>query len=157
VEEVSWSDVQEFIQKLNQKEGVNKYRLPTEAEWEYAARAGTAGKYSFGDDAGALGRYAWYKDNSGGTTHPVGRKEPNGWGLYDMQGNVCEWVRDWYGDYSSSPVTDPRGPSSGSARVDRGGSWGSNAWICRSASRGSSTPGARYDILGFRLAFSPGQ
>ncbi|MDR1921074.1 MAG: formylglycine-generating enzyme family protein [Candidatus Adiutrix sp.] len=154
VENVSWDDVQEFINKLNQKEGGNKYRLPTEAEWEYAARAGTTSTYSFGDDAEALGRYAWYGENSGGTTHPVGQKEPNAWGLYDMHGNVWEWVQDWYDDYSGSPATDPLGASSGSSRVFRGGD---NAWSCRSAFRSGDTPDARYDYLGFRLAFSPGQ
>ncbi|MDR1921073.1 MAG: formylglycine-generating enzyme family protein [Candidatus Adiutrix sp.] len=157
VERVSWEDVQEFIKKLNQKEGTSKYRLPTEAEWEYAARAGTTSRYSFGDDAEALGRYAWYWDNSGMTTHPVGGKEPNGWGLYDMHGTVWEWVQDWYGDYAGSSATDPQWPSSGSYRVNRGGSWLSYARYCRSASRDSRSPDSRGLILGFRLAFSSGQ
>ncbi|MDR1921296.1 MAG: formylglycine-generating enzyme family protein, partial [Candidatus Adiutrix sp.] len=133
----------------------------TEAEWEYAARAGTTSAYSFGDDAEALGRYAWYGGGNSGSTHPVGRKEPNGWGLYDMHGNVWEWVQDWYGEkyYSGSPGTDPRGPSSGdySSRVFRGGSWYGNARYCRSASRGRYTPDFRSNYLGFRLASSPGQ
>jgi formylglycine-generating enzyme required for sulfatase activity len=157
VENVSWDDVQEFIKKLNQKEGGNKYRLPTEAEWEYAARAGTTSRYSFGDDAEALGRYAWYWGNSGKTTHPVGGKEPNGLGLYDMHGNVWEWVQDWYGGYAGSLATDPRGPSSGSYRVIRGGSWIINAGYCRSAYRGLNTPDDRDNSVGFRLAFSSGQ
>ncbi|MDR1920313.1 MAG: formylglycine-generating enzyme family protein [Candidatus Adiutrix sp.] len=161
VERVSWDDVQVFIKKLNQKEGGNKYRLPTEAEWEYAARAGTTSAYSFGDDAGELGRYAWYRDNSGDTTHPVGQKEPNGWGLYDMHGNVWEWVRDWHDKnyYAASPATDPRGPSSGSFRVNRGGAWFNYTYAghCRSAYRYRSSPDSRHDGLGFRLTFSPGQ
>ena len=154
VEKVSWIDVQEFIRKLNAKEGSDKYRLPTEAEWEYAARAGSQSKYCFGDDAGRLGDYAWYDSNSGNKTHAVGQKKPNGWGLYDMHGNVWEWVQDWYGEnyYSSSSSTDPSGPSSGSYRVYRGGSWDSPTGNCRSAFRGRYDPGYRYYDLGFRLA-----
>ena len=124
VEEVSWNDVQDFIRKLNQREGGSKYRLPTEAEWEYAARAGTTTRFSFGDDEGRLGEYAWYSGNSGRKTHSVGQKTPNAWDLYDMHGNVWEWCQDWYGDYPSGSVTDSIGPSSGSRRVIRGGSWG---------------------------------
>lgn len=157
VEQVSWDDAQVFIRKLNQMEGTDKYRLPTEAEWEYAARAGSKAAYCFGDDAGELGRYAWYGDNSGERPHPVGKKEPNAWGLYDMHGNVYEWVRDWYGDYRSSPAADPQGPSSGSYRVFRGGSCHDSAWYCRSAYRYYFTPDSRYYGFGFRLALSPGQ
>ncbi|MDR1043799.1 MAG: formylglycine-generating enzyme family protein [Candidatus Adiutrix sp.] len=155
VEMVSWDDAQEFIKRLNQQEGHSRYRLPTEAEWEYAARAGTTGAYSFGDDKDSLGRYAWYLDNSGEQTHPVGQKQPNAWGLYDMHGNVWEWVQDDYGNYSSSSVTDPKGPSSGSFRVFRGGSWNNSARACRAAYRNLSLPGYRYGSIGFRLALSP--
>jgi formylglycine-generating enzyme required for sulfatase activity len=123
VEQVSWDNVQEFIRRLNAKEGGARYRLPTEAEWEYAARAGSTTVYSFGDSASQLGQSAWYEDNADGATHPVGRLQPNAWGLYDMHGNVWEWVQDWYGPYASSTVTDPTGPQSGGP-VCRGGSWG---------------------------------
>jgi formylglycine-generating enzyme required for sulfatase activity len=151
VENVSWNDVQEFIQKLNAKEGGTRYRLPTEAEWEYAARAGTTTAYSFGNDAGQLGEYAWYGANSGSKTHLVGQKKPNAWGLYDMHGNVWEWVEDWYGPYTAGAAVDPAGPSSGSYRVHRGGSWLYFARNCRSADRGNGAPGGRDGGLGFRL------
>jgi formylglycine-generating enzyme required for sulfatase activity len=157
VEQVSWNGAQVFIRRLNQREGHNRYRLPTEAEWEYAARAGTTSIYAFGDDTDILGQYAWFDDNSGGKTHPVGQKRSNGWGLYDMHGNVWEWVHDWYSDeYSSGrPSSDPRGPTSGTRRVVRGGSWNSWARSCRSAGRASGTPGYCGVSVGFRLAFSP--
>jgi formylglycine-generating enzyme required for sulfatase activity len=124
VENVSWDDVQEFIKRLNEKEGTTGYRLPTEAEWEYAARAGTDTHYFFGNDEGELSKYAWYEDNSGEETHPAGQMQPNPWGLYDIYGNAWEWVEDWYeeGYYAESPGTDPKGQSSGSYRVLRGGS-----------------------------------
>jgi formylglycine-generating enzyme required for sulfatase activity len=160
VENVSWHDVQVFIKELNQKEGTNKYRLPTEAEWEYAARAGTKTDYSFSDDASQLGQYAWFDDNSGHTTHPVGQKKPNAWGLYDIAGNVYEWVQDWYdGAYYEHPgqFVDPRGPEEGASRVSRGGSWRYAAKSCRSADRLGIMPDFRGGDLGFRLAFSPGQ
>ena len=146
VERVSWNDAQEFIRSLNGRFGGNRYRLPTEAEWEYAARAGTTG-----DRYGNLDAIAWYRDNSGGRTHPVGQKAPNAWGLHDMLGNVWEWVADWYGGYPGGAVTDPRGPVSGSDRVDRGGGWGVSASYCRSSTRFSDTPGIRNAYLGFRL------
>ena len=155
VEAVSWEDAQGFIEELNLREGVAVYRLPTEAEWEYAARRGTQTAYHFGNAANRLGEYGWYDGNSGGRTHPVGQKRPNTWGLYDMHGNVLEWVADWYGDYPRGSVTDPRGPSSGATRVHRGGSWGSNARYCRVANRGRNSPGNRYYYLGFRLARTP--
>ena len=151
VENVSWEDVQEFIRRLNSREGGATYRLPTEAEWEYAARAGTTTRWSFGDDASQLGRYAWYDGNAGGQTHPVGQLQPNPWGLYDMHGNVWEWVQDWYGKYASGTAVDPAGPSSGSLRVDRGGSWVITARRCRSAHRNGVAPGLRDGYLGFRL------
>ena len=146
VEQVSWNDAQEFIRSLNGRAGGNRYRLPTEAEWEYAARAGTTG-----DRYGNLDAIAWYRDNSGDRTHPVGQKAPNAWGLHDMLGNVWEWVADRYGDYPGSVVTDPRGPVSGSGRVLRGGSWFISAGSSRSSRRASNGPGRRVAYLGFRL------
>ena len=159
VEVVSWDDVQVFINKLNAKEGHNRYRLPTEAEWEYAARAGTKTTYSFGDDEKKLSRHAWYSGNSGRTTHPVGQKHPNPWGLHDVHGNVSEWVWDWYDEnyYANSPDVDPQGPSIGSFRVLRGGSWYGNAKLYRSARRDYSPPDEHGSGMGLRLALSPGQ
>jgi formylglycine-generating enzyme required for sulfatase activity len=123
VETVSWDDATEFCKKLSEKTR-QAVRLPTEAEWEYACRAGTATAFSFGDSDSALGDYAWYTSNSGSTTHPVGQKKPNSWDLYDMHGNVEEWCADWWGPYPKGPVTDPSGPATASgARVLRGGSW----------------------------------
>ncbi len=160
VERVSWNDCQEFIRRLNDLPGERGvvYRLPTEAEWEYACRAGSTTVYSFGDSAASLGDYAWYVSNSGRKTHPVGQKKPNSWGLYDMHGNVWEWCQDWHdsGYYAAaaSPINDPTGPIAGSNRVIRGGSWGSHARYCRSANRNGHTPSRRGYDLGFRLAFS---
>ncbi|MBR0237028.1 MAG: SUMF1/EgtB/PvdO family nonheme iron enzyme [Thermoguttaceae bacterium] len=143
VESVSWNDCQEFCKKCTQL-GL-PVQLPTEAQWEYACRAGTTGAYS-----GNLDEMAWYWDNSNKTTHSVGTKKPNAWGLYDMHGNVWEWCQDWKADYPSGSVTDPAGPSSGSVRVIRGGSWCYIARFCRSAIRYSSAPDNRDDLLGFR-------
>ena len=151
VESVSWNDIQEFIKKLNAKTG-KKYRLPTEAEWEYAARGGYNYKYSGSD---TLTDVAWYYDNSGQKTHPVGQKRPNKLGVYDMSGNVWEWCQDWYGDYSSASQTSPTGPSSGSYRVLRGGSWLNDARSCCVSHRGCFTPSSRYIDLGFRLVLEP--
>jgi formylglycine-generating enzyme required for sulfatase activity len=153
VEHVSWNDVQVFIQKLNTKEETNKYRLPTEAEWEYSARAGSQSSYTFGSDTNILSQYAWYRNNSGGKTHPVGQLKPNAWGLYDMHGNVHEWCQDWFDRkyYSQSPSNDPLGPSTGLAKALRGGDWGSEDWYCRCASRSLSSLDRRSDRLGFRL------
>ena len=157
VEGVSWLTVQEFISRLNQREREKQYRLPTEAEWEYAARAGSTTVYSFGNDAGQLGDYAWYKTNAGGTSHPVGQKRPNAWGLHDMYGNVWEWVQDWYGVYPVGPVVDPAGPQEeGSTRVVRGGSLRAVASRCRSAHRNHFNPnsGFNYATIGFRLVMT---
>lgn len=150
VESVWWTDVQAFIKKLNEMEGQALYRLPTEAEWEYAAHAGTTTAYSFGDATQQLGDYAWYKANAGGQTHPVGQLKPNAWGLYDMQGNVWEWVQDWYGKYHSEAVQDPQGPASGTHRMRRGGGWNNVAKACRVTNR-YSVVGFRDDFIGFRL------
>ena len=158
VEMVSWNDVQEFIRRLNAKEGSNVYRLPTEAEWEYACRAGSTGLFSFGDNWGELMAYEWFNENSGGRTHPVATKQPNTWGLYDMHGNVGEWVQDWYGNnyYSSSPSMDPVGPAVGSLRGHRGGSFRHGDGAARAANRGRGgrDPAKGHVTQGFRLARS---
>ncbi|GIW90010.1 MAG: hypothetical protein KatS3mg109_0442 [Pirellulaceae bacterium] len=154
VENVSWNDAVEFCRRLSQKEG-KEYRLPTEAEWEYACRAGSTTRWSFGNDASELGEYAWYGGNSGGTTHPVGQKKPNAWGLYDMHGNVWEWCADWYDEvyYRTSPLDDPKGPDSGRFRVLRGGSWVYHRpGTFRCAFRYNGRPDLRYDAGGFRVA-----
>ena len=167
VEQVSWEESVEYCRKLTVKqraEGILadgwEWRLPTEAEWEYAARAGTTGaRYD------KLDAVAWYEmdeeeediegtGNSGDQTHPVKQKVPNAWGLYDMLGNVWEWCSDWYGDYPAWTVTDPKGPSWGSYRVSRGGSWSGGARLARSADRIWTGPGNRFNFLGFRPALS---
>lgn len=157
VERVSWEDAQAFIAELNRREGVGTYRLPTEAEWEYAARGGRqSGGYVYAG-SNRLSSVGWYTENSGDKTHPVGRKQPNELGLYDMSGNVWEWVQDWYDDdyYSSSPATDPHGPATGARRVYRGGSWNYLARYCRAAYRNRAAPGYRNSYLGVRLARTP--
>ena len=151
VERVSWEDIQDYIKKLNAGSPY-RYRLPTEAEWEYACRSGGKDqKYCGGNDLNGLG---WYDDNSGRKSHAVGQKQANGMELYDMSGNVWEWVSDWYGyDYYGDSTRDnPKGSSSGSRRVSRGGSWGNLANGCRSADRNNNSPDSRYSYLGFRLA-----
>jgi formylglycine-generating enzyme required for sulfatase activity len=147
VQSASWEDAQQYIERLNAEGDGYDYRLPTEAEWEYACRAGSKGDY-----AGKLDAMGWYDSNSGGQTHPVGQKQPNAWGLYDMHGNVYEWCQDWYSKdyYVQSPIVDPQGPASGSKRVIRGGHWTLPAGGCRSAFRGRESPGRRYGC-GFRL------
>ena len=163
VETVSWNEVQAFIRTLNKMEGTDRYRLPTEAEWEYAARSGTDTPFHTGrclstDQANFNGSYPLRGCPKGQyrmQTVRVGRFPPNAWGLHDMHGNVWEWVQDWYGDYPSGGVTDPVGPPSGTYRTLRGGSWGSNAGYCRSAVRFFYPPDFSYRYLGFRLAATP--
>ena len=177
VEQVSWMDAQAFIAELNRWGDGATYRLPTEAEWEYAARAGTqTAIYTGGLTLRALDRIAWYGGNSGASyaggydcsdwdekpyassrcgPQPVGQKQPNGWGLYDMLGNVLEWTADWYGEYPSGSVTDPRGPLTGTIRVLRGECWMSLAREVRVANRGGDSPDTHSYFFGFRLAREP--
>ena len=159
---VSWDEAQDFIRWLNKKEGGRHYRLPTEAEWEYAARAGTATKYSWGNSERQAGKYAWYVKNTCNAgrkyAHAVGGKKPNLWGLYDMHGNLWEWVQDRYDEdyYSNSPPGDPKGPSHGTqGRVFRGGGWYYSAWHLRSANRGGISSDYRSSRLGFRIMRNP--
>ena len=170
VEMVSWGNATNYCGKLTQRERAagriatnSVYRLPTEAEWEYACRGWTSTRFSYGDDPGYanLTNYAWYADNSGATTHPVGQKLPNPWGLYDMHGNLWEWCQDWYGPYRGGIALDPQGPATGSSRVLRGGGWSvlnnGDARFCRSAERGFGLPGSPGDeTLGFRVLLAPG-
>jgi len=143
VESVSWDDIQVFLARLNARDRDHNYRLPTEAEWEYACR----------DDAGGIATRAWYKDNSGDRTQPVGGKQPNARGIYDTLGNIAEWVQDWYGRdyYGESPVADPQGPASGSYRVFRGGSWLDPAKYWRVTARNFEFPVSRLHNVGFRV------
>ena len=155
VEMVSWTDCQDFIKELNTKTG-KKFRLPTEAEWEYAARGGNKSKgYKYSGD-NDLDKVAWYEDNSSEKTHDVGTKAANELGIYDMSGNVWEWCSDWYSNsyYSNSPTTNPQGPNTGSLRVLRGGCMHNDAEGCRVAYRGNNNPDERADYLGLRLVLS---
>ncbi len=146
VEQVSWNEAQAFVGTLNERAGGSRYRMPTEAEWEYAARAGTAGaRY------GNLDAIAWYGRNSGRRTQPVGQKAPNAWGLHDMLGNVWEWVQDRSGSHPGAEVTDPQGSGVGSSRVYKGGSWRNLEGGCRAASRTGYHPSYRIGLLGFRV------
>lgn len=150
VTNISWSESQTFIEALNHMD-LFDYRLPTEAEWEYAARAGSTTAYFFGDKAVELGDYAWYAANSQQSTQPVQAKKPNPWGLYDMYGNVREWGADWYGSYLAEQQMDPAGPQQGSYKVCRGGSWKLGPAQCRSASRHLMRPAVGQADLGLRL------
>jgi formylglycine-generating enzyme required for sulfatase activity len=155
VEQVSWEDAVEFCKKLSElpeeKKAGRVYHLPTEAEWEYACRAGSKAAYSFGANSKTLGDYAWFGGNSGLQTHPVGEKKANAWGLYDMHGNVLEWCSDCWGKYPKGSVSDPSGPSEGSFRVYRGGCWSIVAASCRSANRLRNVPSNRADDFGLVL------
>ena len=153
VENVSWNDCQTFLRKLNAMTGKN-FRLPTEAEWEYAARGGNRSRGYQYSGSKKIDDVAWYNNNSGGETHPVGTKAPNELGIYDMSGNVWEWCQDWYGDYHGYSQTNPTGQSSGSYRVDRGGGLSFIARLCRVAFRNSGAPDLRDCDLGLRLALS---
>jgi formylglycine-generating enzyme required for sulfatase activity len=154
VEMVSWNDCQEFCQEFATHTG-KPIRLPTEAEWEYACRAGTNRDYYSGNGVEALRQVGWYDQNSEGQPAPVGLLAPNGWGLYDMHGNVWEWCQDWYGPYAPDAVVDPTGPRAGQYRVLRGGSWADDASACRTAFRGNVAPGLRAEWVGFRVCFGP--
>jgi formylglycine-generating enzyme required for sulfatase activity len=154
VETVRWDDAMDFCRRLSQRTG-KTYTLPSEAQWEYACRAGSQTRFCFGDSDSGLDAYAWYSGNSGSKTHPVGEKSPNAWGLHDMHGNVWEWCSDWDGPYSSGSVRNPTGPSDGSDRVLRGGGWGGSPQGCRSAYRYGYTPGDSYVFLGFRVLAVP--
>jgi formylglycine-generating enzyme required for sulfatase activity len=159
VEWISWEDARAFCDKLNAREkpqlGGARYRLPTEAEWEYACRAGSTTRFNFGDADASLGKYAWHAGNSGSQTHPVSQKRPNAWGLFDMHGNVWEWCWDGYQEnyYAASPGIDPLGPSGAVVgRVIRGGSWSNIPLNCRAAYRNRITQLNQNGSLGFRVA-----
>ena len=158
VENVSLDDAVEFCKKLSElpeeKKAGRVYHLPTEAQWEYACRAGSKTIYSFDDEEGLLPEYGWFKRNSSQRTHTVGLLEPNAWGLYDMHGNVWEWCSDWYGEYPKGAVSDPTGPTMGTDRVNRGGCWLYLAANCRSASRNWAKSSYQDGLLGFRVALS---
>ena len=147
---IRWANAVEFCKKLSERQ-LETFRLPTEAEWEYACRAGSTTVYSFGDDPSSLIQYAWFNSNSDHEAHPVGQKQPNAFGLYDMHGNVWEWCIDWYDDYLVDTTDDPPGSPDGSSRILRGGSWFCTPGPCRSANRGWNTPDIRDDDVGFRV------
>jgi len=158
VEQVRWEEAQKFIQKLNTRYPGRDFRLPSEAEWEYACRAGSTTAFYLGDSEADLDSAGWYDDNSGSKSHPVGLKQPNAWGLYDMHGNVWEWCQDWFHDtYDGAPSDSSAWITGGSVyRVLRGGSWYSMATLCRSANRYKYKPNESYHSVGFRVAAAKG-
>jgi formylglycine-generating enzyme required for sulfatase activity len=164
VESVSWFDATNYCARLTEQAVAGhripagcQYRLPTEAEWEYACRAETTTRFNYGDDPGYLNfsTYAWYAENSSNQTHPVATKLPNPWGIYDMYGNVWQWCQDWYGPYPGVPVTDPKGPATGLNRVLRAGSWADYPNLCRTACRILDEPSALYSTYGLRVVLAP--
>lgn len=159
VDSVSWNNATEYCRRLTslppESKLGNVFRLPTEAEWEYACRAGSTTEFCYGDDPAELVNYGWINANSQRTTHPVGEKQPNVWGLHDMHGNVAEWCQDWYGPYPTTPATDPQGQAEGEARVLRGGGWFYDSSRARSAFRDANGPSSKYVGLGFRLVAVP--
>jgi formylglycine-generating enzyme required for sulfatase activity len=161
VEMVTWDECHAFLAKLtaNYARGKGRFLLPTEAQWEYACRAGSSTQWCFGDDADGLKEYAWYGENSGGKTHPVGQKKPNAWGLYDMHGNVEEWCQDWYSAvfYRKSPTDDPAGPAEGQFLVCRGGNVSPPATVCQSPYRKDQNPLQPLLDLGLRVCLVPTQ
>jgi formylglycine-generating enzyme required for sulfatase activity len=167
VERVTWFEATNYCGLITQRDRAmgrtsanTVYRLPTEAEWEYACRGWTSSAFSYGEDPGhaGLAGFGWCVENGGSSTHPVGQKLPNPWGLYDMHGNVWEWCQNW-GDYyyAGGIVTDPPGPATGATRAHRGGGWGSSAADCRSANRGNGDPAGRDTACGFRVVLAPGE
>lgn len=162
VEKLTWFDATAYCSALTQREraagrlpGTFEYRLPAEAEWEYACRANTTNRFSFGDDPKVADAYAWTSENSEGTTHPVGQKAPNPWGLHDIHGNVWEWCEDWFADYPPVDVTDPAGARAGKYRVFRGGSWNHEVQFTRSANRFMMSPSNGIHFVGMRVALGP--
>lgn len=154
VNKVNWHDCRDFIERLNQYANETRFRLPTEAEREYACRAGGEGSAGGAPDREAMAGYAWFRDNSEGLLHPVGQLKPNPWGLHDLFGNVWEWCLDWYGPYPDGPAVDPVGPESGGEKVFRGASWMGRFEFLRCADRGKFTPDQRRNTGGFRLVWS---
>ena len=158
VEQVSWNTAQVFLTNLNERVKSHRFRLPTEAEWEYACRAGTTTQYSFGDGDAELPDYGWFTGNAERKTHPVGEKKPNPWGLYDIHGNVWEWCQDWYAPYLGGEVTDPTGPATGTNIVMRGGSWSHGARdLCSSYRFGRFKRDFPFRSIGFRVVAVPGK
>ena len=162
VEKVTFLDALNYCSALTKRERESgrlptgyEYRLPSEAEWEYACRAGSTNLFSFGDDAGAAGEFAWTAENSDATTHPVGLKRPNSWGLYDMHGNVWEWCSDWFEPFPAAPLTDPVGPAASKFKVFKGGGWNQDAQFARSSSRFMMSPSNGIHFVGFRVVLGP--